>query len=107
MTKPFPTVATRQQDGVPVVMAAGEFDASTAPELRSALDAISDSSKKVIVDLSNVTFLDSTALGALVYTAKRLSAKHPNAHLVLVVTHPHIMKVFEVTGLDHVFAIVQ
>lgn len=48
-----------------VVVASGEIDIWTCPALQQALDAAMESSKRVIVDLTDVTFLDSSGLAVL------------------------------------------
>ena len=56
-----------------------------------------------MIDLGNVEFLDSTALGVLVGALKRMRSKE--GELVLVITKPGILKVFEITNLTQVFTI--
>ena len=59
-------------DGVgPMVHVRGEIDLATAPALRACLLALEGD---VIVDLSEVDFLDSTGIGVLVAQRKRLGA---------------------------------
>ena len=93
-----------QHDGVPVMVVHGEIDVATAPQLRERLQAMAEGNPKLVVaDLSNVTFVDSTALGVLVGGAKRF--RRGGGDLRLVVTEPHIAKVFTITGLNDVFSI--
>ncbi len=89
-------VSAQAREGVTVVTAAGEVDVSTAPELRAMLQDASEGA--IVVDLSQVTFLDSTGLGVLVAASKRGDVR-------LVVTRPQITKVLEVTGLSEVFSV--
>jgi anti-sigma B factor antagonist len=90
--------------GVPVLVVQGEVDVATAPELRERLVALHERGDKIIVvDMSKVTFVDSSALGVLVSAVKRFRAE--DGDLRLVVTEPHISKVFEITALTDVFAI--
>lgn len=92
------------RDGVPIVAVSGEIDVATAPPLRERLQAQSASGPAtLIVDLSAVTFLDSTALGVLVGALKR--CREAGGNLPLVITEPRILKVFEITGLTDVFPI--
>jgi anti-anti-sigma factor len=58
---------------------------------------------RVVVDLSDVTFLDSTRLGVLVTSLKRL--REVDGSLDLVVASPRVLKVFTLTGLDVVIPI--
>jgi anti-anti-sigma factor len=93
-----------QVDGVPVVRAVGEIDMATAGALRDCLAGIPAETATVIVDLSEVTFLDSTGLSALVGSWKRFTSANDGAELRLVVARPLIQRVLEVTGLDKVFS---
>ena len=97
-------VSDFQTDGVPVLAVQGEIDVATAPQLRERLLALADRNHAVVVvDLTGVSFVDSTALGVLVSGAKRL--RSGGGDLRLVVTEPHIAKVFAITGLTEVFQI--
>jgi anti-sigma B factor antagonist len=102
-------VTVEERGGVPVVRAAGEVDVSTAPTLRERLVDLPEGTPRAIVDLSEVTFLDSTGLGVLVAGQKRLRSAAPEGEpaggLDLVVTRPQILKVLEVTGLTSIFSI--
>jgi anti-sigma B factor antagonist len=91
--------------GTSVLRAAGEIDIATAPRLRECLAEVPDGSRVVIVDLSEVTFLDSTGLSVLVGGWKRFSSEDKGAELRLVVVRPVIQRVLDVTGLAKVFSI--
>jgi anti-sigma B factor antagonist len=88
---------------VPVVAVDGEVDVYAAPALRDGLTDLLKNGSSVVVDLSEVGFLDSTGLGALV--AARTAASEQGAALPLVCTHQRILKLFTITGLDGVFRI--
>ena len=69
------------------------------------LDAIeTNPGATVVVDLADVEFLDSSALGMLVKALKR--ARAAGGDLALTRPQPRVWKVFEVTRLDEVFAVV-
>jgi anti-sigma B factor antagonist len=87
-----------------VIAVRGELDAATAPQLRNELDdRVSEGEDQLVVDLCEVEFLDSAALGVLVGTLKQLRAYGGN--LSLVCTQPRILHVFQITQLEEVFAI--
>ena len=87
-----------------VVAVRGEIDLFTAPELKSALsEAIESGHTRIVVDLTDTTFLDSTALGVLIGAVKRLRSR--DGQLVIVNTDANIAKTFEITGLDQIFTI--
>jgi anti-sigma B factor antagonist len=76
----------------------GEIDALTAPQLGSRLLSLADDGKTgVVVDLSRVTFLDSTAIGVILNAVRALAAR--SARLVLVCPTERVRRPFEVTGL--------
>ena len=75
----------------------------SAPALRDRLTGLLETGPSVVVDLTDVSFLDSTGLGALV--AARTAAAGQGGTLPLVCTQRRILKLFTITGLDGVFAI--
>jgi len=91
-------------DDVPVLAVGGEIDVYSAPELREKLLELSHGDHTTaVVDLSDVSFVDSTGLGVLVSGLKRF--REAGGDLPLVVTQPQILKVLEITGLSTVFAV--
>ena len=87
-----------------VIELGGEVDLYTAPEFKERLvQVIEDGKKRLVVDLSKATFIDSTTLGVLVGGVKRL--RPTGGSLSLVCTDQNISKIFEITGLDRVFTI--
>jgi anti-sigma B factor antagonist len=87
-----------------VVAVRGEIDLFTAPELKTALgEAIESGKSRIVVDLEETTFLDSTALGVLIGTVKRLRTH--DGRLTIVNVDQNIAKTFEITGLDQIFTI--
>jgi anti-sigma B factor antagonist len=97
------SVSKHGGDAVPVVGVSGEVDVYAAPALREGLTELLEDGRSVVVDLTEVGFLDSTGLGALV--AARTAAAEHGASLPLVCTHQRILKLFTITGLDGVFNI--
>lgn len=86
----------------PVINVSGEIDVSSAPALQQRLSELfRTASSTVVVDLTEVAFLDSTGLGALV--AARSAAVEAGGALPLVCTSERILKLFTITGLDGVF----
>jgi anti-sigma B factor antagonist len=91
-------------DSAFIIEVDGELDMYTAPRLKEALsDGISQGYKQMVVDLTHVGFLDSTTLGILVSGLRRLRESEGELHLV--VDHPHLTKMFRITGFDGVFPI--
>jgi anti-sigma B factor antagonist len=87
-----------------VIQLGGEIDLYTAPEFKERMVELIDGGKnRIVVDLSEATFIDSTTLGVLVGGVKRL--RPSGGGLALVCTDQNITKIFEITGLDRVFPI--
>src|ERR687893_1846282 len=87
-----------------VIELGGEVDLYTAPEFKERMiELIEAGKKRIVVDLSKATFIDSTTLGVLVGGVKRL--RPVGGSLSLVCTDQNITKIFEITGLDRVFPI--
>jgi anti-sigma B factor antagonist len=85
-------------DTTHVVSLRGEIDAMTAPKLGSRLFGLADEGKRaVVVDLSDVTFMDSTGIGVLLNALRHFTARH--IQMVLVCPTARILRPFEVTGL--------
>jgi len=94
----------KENNGVPVLAVSGEVDVYTAPRLREKLvELVSQGKYRIVVDLEAVEFLDSTGLGVLVGGLKRIRTH--DGSLSLVCTQQRILKVFDITGLNKVFAI--
>jgi anti-sigma B factor antagonist len=88
-----------------VLAVRGEIDLFTAPELKQVLaESIEAGRVRIIVDLTETTFLDSTALGVLIGAVKRLRSR--DGALAIVNVDENISKTFEITGLDQIFTIV-
>jgi anti-sigma B factor antagonist len=100
----FRAELSRPTESIAVVTLAGEVDLYTAPEFREVLlRGIDQGARHVIVDLSSVTFIDSTALGVLVGGGKRL--RSPNSSLLIVCGLDGIRRILEIAGLAGVFTI--
>jgi anti-sigma B factor antagonist len=98
-------IEDRIDRGLPIISVVGEIDVATAPQLRESLhEVIAQDRATVALDLLAVTFLDSTALGVLVGGLKR--CRELGGELYIVVTDPRLKKIFEITGLNEVFPIV-
>jgi anti-sigma B factor antagonist len=95
------TVASLTRE-LALVSVSGELDLYTAEHVRNGIDeADAVGADTVVLDLSESSFIDSTALGVLVQETKRLEGRGHS--LVLVTNDPRIRRVLEVTGLDRVF----
>jgi anti-sigma B factor antagonist len=98
---------TEERDGGRATLTVkGEIDVASAPALRNHLHAVCvDGVSTVVVDLRQVTFLDSSALGVLVGALRR--CREVESELQLVINSPRLLKIFEITGLTSVFDITE
>ena len=93
-------------DGTYVVTVSGELDLYSAPQLESELAGLDQNNvQRVVVDLTECEFIDSTALALLVTANKRLGAAQDR--FAIVTADRNIRKIFEITGLDRVLTIHQ
>lgn len=98
------TVRTRTVGDFTVVAVSGEVDVVSAPTLRQLLnEAISEGGSRLVVDLTDVPFLDSTGLGVLVGRLK--TVRQQEGELRLVISSDRLLRNFSITGLDKVFRI--
>jgi anti-sigma B factor antagonist len=82
----------------------GEVDLQSAAQLADRLSQIIGSGQQsVVLDLSGLSFIDSTGLGALV--AARNQARQAGVALRLACCSERTLKLFRITGLDAVFDI--
>ena len=87
-----------------VLAVRGEVDVYSAPDLHDELATLLESgAETVVVDLTEVGFLDSTGLGVLV--TARAAAVDAGRALQIACDHERILKLFKITGLDAVFEI--
>ena len=101
---PFGIFQRKLDPSMSVITVEGELDLFTAPSLKQMLvEALHTGSNRLVVDLSLVTFIDSTTLGVLVGVTRRLD--QDDARLAIVCTRPNVRKIFEFSGLDGKFSI--
>jgi anti-sigma B factor antagonist len=98
-----PVVGVSESGDAIVVALAGELDLYNAPAMRKALlDAAARGPRRLVVDLTEVTFLDSTALGALVEARAALG---DGDAFVLAAPGLEARRALEVSGLDRHFSV--
>ena len=87
-------------DQTQVVVPRGEVDLRTAPHLGKRLLGLIDEGKtRLVVDLSRVTFMDSTGIGVLLDALRRLACRGGDGGLVLVCPNERVLRPFQVSGL--------
>jgi anti-sigma B factor antagonist len=99
------SVSSERHDGaLGIIILVGEVDIYTAaPFKERMLELLDGGVEKLLVDLSGVTFIDSTALGVLIGGLRRVH--DAGGMMALVVTTSVVERVLTITGLDRVFEI--
>jgi anti-sigma B factor antagonist len=99
----FRSVEESIDDKTQLVAIHGDVDLKTAKSFRAALDeAVGDGKPRLIVDMSEVPFMDSSGLAALIGAQKAVRAKTQ----LIVVCPQNLRRIFEVTRLDSVVSVV-
>lgn len=88
-----------------VLEAEGELDLSTASRLREPLLDKLDHARTVVVDLSEVSFIDSSGIAVLVEAWHSLDIEDPPALQVVVARGSQVERVFTLSGLERVLSI--
>jgi len=99
---PF-AVRSRQGDGVTTVEVGGEVDIETAPRMRAALAAAVDAGLPVVVDLGEVTFMDSFGFGVL--AAAHQQGARAGTPVLLRAVSQRIRHLLDLLGLEAVLNI--
>jgi anti-sigma B factor antagonist len=104
MTAGFRIEPSPLNDDTTVIVVGGEVDLFTAPDLKAAIGQSLDAGRsRVVVDLTDTTFLDSSGLGVLVGALQRLRDR--GGALAIVNVDASIARTFSITGLDQILAI--
>ncbi len=99
MVTPF-AVEVSGDSSSPVVVVHGEIDVATSPQLRSELNALlARGAREITLEFTDVSFVDSSGLGVLVGTYKRLR-EDGEGSIRIVGAQASVRKVFEITGLE-------
>jgi anti-anti-sigma factor len=91
--------------GCAVVVASGEIDLDTAPALRAALNAATERSCRIVLDLTAVTFLDSSGLSVIAGAQHLSGAGDGDGSLCLVDPAPIVRRVLDITRVSQLFPI--
>ena len=87
-----------------VISVEGELHVSTAPEFSRALNAaIAGGTTSVVLDMTAVSFVDSTGLSVLLNTLRRVTRR--GGRLAIACSNPTVQRLYEITRLDSTFDI--
>ena len=90
------------EDQIPIVALKGEIDLHTCAEMRDTLrDLIEKGHHQIVINLAQVPYLDSAALGVMVDAVRRV--REHEGGISLVSTTPFVRRAFEITRLVKIF----
>ena len=95
----FSCVSCAEGTGVVRVTLTGELDVATAPQLGHALEEIAEPAALVVLDLSELTFMDSSGLQVILSARARLA--DAGRRFALVPGRRQVQRMFELTGTAH------
>lgn len=94
--------AINEVSQVPVVRVVGEIDVYTAPDFKSAINKVIDSgATKIVIDLTDVSYMDSSGFGTLLGATKRIRPK--GGAISLIGCSEAIERMLKITRLDTIF----
>jgi anti-sigma B factor antagonist len=97
-------VETVTVNGRPVIRVRGDVNLDTSPQLRELLLELSKkASGSLLIDLSQVPFMDSSGAGTMVFVKRELERE--GRSMILIGLQPRVRSVFEITRLDQFFRI--
>jgi anti-sigma B factor antagonist len=100
----FQIVIEQQSSGITRVRICGEADIRVAPEIQERLDELAkEPRRRLLIDLSEATFLDSTALAVLLETDRRLRERR--GRLAVLCPDPGMRELFVLVGHNLIFPV--
>jgi len=92
------------QDDAAIVKLAGEIDMNHSPAMHQALlEVLKSQPRRLIVDLADVSYMDSSGVGTLVDALRRVHGY--GGKMALVAVAPRVLSVLQITKLDQFFEI--
>ena len=97
-------IAQKQNNDITIFNIDGDIDINSSPEMREAFEGIASAkTMKIVVNLSNVSYVDSSGLATLVEMLKK--TRSYDAKLRLASLAPKVKSLFEITKLEQLFDI--
>lgn len=82
----------------------GEIDVYTSPKLKEkVVEELEKKVENLVINLQEVSYIDSTGLGILIGALKRMKEREGNLYLIF--SSPRLKRIFEITGLNKIFLI--
>ncbi len=94
----------RQQDDIPVLDVVGEIDIYTTPRFKEAVsEAIDQNKPAIVINMAQVTYMDSSGFGTLLSATKRL--RPLDGALYLSGCNEAIQRMLQITRLNTIFGV--
>jgi anti-sigma B factor antagonist len=97
-------IAVQQAEGYSICRPVGELDAYTVGRFREALGELS-SVDRLLIDLSDVPFMDSAGLGALIGGIRR--AREAGGEVAVACSRPTLTRLLHTTGFDRIVSVTE
>lgn len=98
------SVSREQVGDVVVLNVVGEVDIHTVPGLAAGVaEILQESTGSVVIDLTDVSFIDSSGLGELVRAHRELADR--GRQMRLACSRPTLLRLFDITGVDELFTV--
>jgi anti-sigma B factor antagonist len=95
---------TRSNTGLPIIDVAGEIDLYTAPMFKQALtETIDGGAKTILVNMANVSYMDSSGFGTLLGVTKRV--RPDGGSVNLIGCNEAICRMLKITRLNTIFGL--
>ena len=105
MSQPFSVSVESPDEDTAILAVVGDVDLFTAPEVGPRLaEALATGVRRVMVDLSGSSFVDSSGLATLIGAYGRVTDR--GGRMALVSTGEEVAHILRVTGLDEVLTVV-
>lgn len=102
--KPLLEITVEHTDRYTLCRPVGELDAYTVGSFREALAELS-SVRRLLIDLSDVPFMDSSGLGALIGGIRR--AREADGEVTVACSRPTLTRLLHTTGFDRIVAVTE
>ncbi|HBD94175.1 MAG: anti-anti-sigma factor [Spirochaetes bacterium GWF1_31_7] len=97
-------IATYEKEGTLIINIIGEVDLYNAPKIKEVInDTIKKNFTKFIINMNEVTYIDSTGIGSLIFARQTILAAKGSLRLINI--KDSVKKIFELTKLNNFFTI--
>lgn len=98
----FELILSSSENSKKTILLRGEIDIYTAPDFKdNLLQAVGDCMEDIVLDCTELSYIDSMGLGIMVAVLKR--ARQNDRSVCIKSPKPNVRKLFRITGLDKVF----